>query len=389
MTVFPGRLLVVGASEVSASNKSQHKMIGIEFLRFFSAISVLIFHYKNFTYQGLSRFELDETIFPFHDVLWPFYKYGDYGVQVFWCISGFIFFWKYKSVISTGLMDGRKFLVLRFSRLYPLHVLTLVFVALLQLAYVNVNGEYFACKDNDLFHFVLHLFLASNWRGSWGLTFNAPIWSVSVEVLIYALFFVLLRLGIKSVAVNFFIVFACIALRHQGVDNRVLSCVAFFYAGGLVPSLQEYFSHKTNAQWLLSVCGKVLVFLLPVVYFSFYFHGEHGNGEMLFLNIWVPVLIAYVVNVASGMSGRLEKALEIAGNMTYSSYLLHFPLQLAVALYFVRQNHHVPASSSALFVSYLVVTLLAAVVFYKFFEMPAQNWLRARLMQKSGLPVIA
>lgn len=364
-------------------------MIGIEFLRFFSAISVLIFHYKNFTYQGLSRFELNETVFPFHDVLWPFYKYGDYGVQVFWCISGFIFFWKYKGAISNGLMDGRRFLILRFSRLYPLHVLTLVYVGLMQLVYVDVSGQYFACKDNDLFHFVLHLFLASNWRGAWGLTFNAPIWSVSVEVLIYALFFILLRLGFRSILVNLFLVVACIVLRYQGFDNRVLSCVAFFYAGGLVPSLQEYFSQKGRAQWIMSVCGKALMFALPVVYFCFYFHGEHGNGELLFLNVWIPVLIPYLVGAASGVSERTERVLEIAGNMTYSSYLLHFPLQLTVALYFAKQDHHMPVSSSVLFVSYLVVTLLAAAVSYKHFEMPAQKWLRARLMQRSGVPVMA
>lgn len=368
---------------MSAQTKPPQKMIGIEFLRFFSAISVLIFHYKNFTYQGLSRFELDETTFPFHRVLWPFYKYGDYGVQVFWCISGFIFFWKYKDAISDGLISGQKFLILRFSRLYPLHVLTLVYVALLQSLYINTNGEYFACKDNDLFHFVLHLFLASNWRGAWGLTFNAPIWSVSVEVLIYALFFVLLRLGFKSILINLFVVVACNVLRHQGVDNRVLSCVAFFYAGGLASSLLEYSARKADAQWFLSVCVQVLVILLPLAYFVFYFRGEHGNGELLFLNIWIPVLIVYLVSVASGLAPRVANALEVAGNMTYSSYLLHFPLQLTVALYFVKQNRHAPVSSPVLFMSYLIVTLLAAAVVYEYFEMPAQDWLRGRLMRKS------
>lgn len=378
-----------GASEVSAHTMPRQKMIGIEFLRFFSAISVLIFHYKNFTYQGLSRFELDEATFPFHDALWPFYKYGDYGVQVFWCISGFVFFWKYKSAISAGLISGQKFLILRFSRLYPLHVLTLVYVALLQLAYMDANGEYFACKDNDLFHFALHLFLASNWRGAWGLTFNAPIWSVSVEVLIYALFFALLRLGGRSILINLFIVVACIVLRQQGVDNRVLSCVAFFYAGGLMPSAQEYFSRKTKTQWRWSACVQFLVFLVPIVYFSFYFRGEHGNGELLFLNIWVPVLITYLVSITSGVGKRMMHVLEIAGNMTYSSYLLHFPLQLTVALYFAKQHQHAPVSSPVLFVSYLVVTLLAAAVSYRYFEMPAQNWLRTRLTQKVRLPLAA
>jgi peptidoglycan/LPS O-acetylase OafA/YrhL len=356
-------------------------MTGIESLRFFSALSVLIFHYKNLSYEGLTRFQALETSYPFYDWLWPLYVYGDYGVQIFWCISGFIFFWKYQGLIANRLISGQKFFVWRFSRLYPLHVVTLVYVALLQWAYTQAYGESFACSGNDVFHFVLHLFMASNWRGQWGLTFNAPIWSVSVEVLVYALFFVMLRLGLRSIAASAAVTLACVLARHWGVDNRVLSCIGFFYAGGMVALINQAVMGKAAAQsyrWIMTA----LLLLGPIVFFLNFFHHGHGNGELLFLNLWIPVLIHALVNWNVSEQGTLAKVLESAGNMTYASYLLHFPIQLTIAFIYVAHSGQAPVNSPVLMVSYLAVTLVASVFVYQYFEMPMQN--RIRLMYRGS-----
>lgn len=361
------------------------KMLGIEILRFLSAISVLIFHYKNFTYLGLSRIEKREELFPYHDLLWPLYKYGDYGVQVFWALSGFIFFWKYREAIANKSVSGGRFFILRFSRLYPLHVLTLVMVAVLQFAYTRVHGESFACDGNDLFHFVLHLFMASSWRGQWGLSFNAPIWSVSVEVLVYALFFVLLRFGFKSWWVCAAIVVASVIARHLGADNRVLMCVGFFYAGGLASMLDKQVARApmervVRALWL------GLTIMLPVVYFWGLYKGGHGNLELLFLTVWVPLLILCLARIHVNEHGSVAKALEVAGNVTYASYLLHFPLQVGVALVFVGKAWRVPFESSLLLLGYLGVTLMLSVWVYRWFEVPAQAWIRRALLQPRNSP---
>jgi peptidoglycan/LPS O-acetylase OafA/YrhL len=54
------------------------------------------------------------------------YEAGECGVWIFWCISGFIFSWKYRDTISGRSVGGRTFFVFRLSRLYPLHLVTLV-----------------------------------------------------------------------------------------------------------------------------------------------------------------------------------------------------------------------------------------------------------------------
>src|SRR5947209_12053831 len=97
-------------------------LIGLEALRFAAACSVLIWHYQHFTLAGQSE---PGTLSgqPFHTLLLPFYTYGYSGVQLFWCVSGFIFAWKYAEVIHAAGITFSRFAILRFSRLYPLHVL--------------------------------------------------------------------------------------------------------------------------------------------------------------------------------------------------------------------------------------------------------------------------
>lgn len=58
-------------------------------------------------------------------------------MDLFFCLSGFVFFYLYARVIRDGRMNGDTFALLRFSRLYPLHVATSVLVAALQAVYLS------------------------------------------------------------------------------------------------------------------------------------------------------------------------------------------------------------------------------------------------------------
>jgi peptidoglycan/LPS O-acetylase OafA/YrhL len=172
-------------------------------------------------------------LLPCHAWLGSLYEPGNYGVQVFWCISGFIFHWKYAQAVSMGQVTPGTFLLRRVIRLYPLHLLTLLLVALAQPTYMAAHGAYFVFPDNDAWHFLLHLFMASSWNLEPGGSFNGPIWSVSVEVLVYACFFVLLRLFGATARVHVGVLLACVVAKALKVPHPVLDCLLFFYLGGL------------------------------------------------------------------------------------------------------------------------------------------------------------
>jgi len=71
--------------------------------------------------------------------------------------------------------------------------------------------------------------------------------------------------------------------------------------------------------------------------------------------------------------------------MTYSSYLLHVPLQLTVVTLSVYAGFRIPFYSPYFFLCYLAVILILSSLCYTHFEMPMQQWLRLRLMPRTSL----
>src|SRR5262245_41076944 len=99
----------MATSRPRTADSDDDKLLGIELLRFLSAVAVLIFHYQHLFFVGASQVDFDRTQQPFYRFLSLFYSYGFHGVQVFWCISGFIFFWKYGATVAQRKVDGRSF----------------------------------------------------------------------------------------------------------------------------------------------------------------------------------------------------------------------------------------------------------------------------------------
>ena len=122
-------------------------------LRFLTAFAILVFHYRHFFYVADKPIGFVVERLPLYGLLRPFHDSGAFGVWVFWCISGFIFFWKYRDPVATRAVGGWQFFTLRFSRLYPLHLVTLLFVALLQSVYFNLYGCFFVYQNNDIWYF--------------------------------------------------------------------------------------------------------------------------------------------------------------------------------------------------------------------------------------------
>lgn len=350
-----------------------NKLLGLELLRFLMAFAILVYHYRQFAFVGDREVGLILDELPLHWLLGPFYLSGPYAVRVFWCISGFIFFWKYRDAIANRSLDGWSFFVLRFSRLYPLHVATLVLVAALQPLYFLINGYFFVYQNNDLAHFLLQLLMASNATSQQALSFNGPIWSISVEVLVYFFFFMML-LATRSWLLNV----ALIAISLM-IPGQVADCFAFFYAGGLAAMARQARTLSTvhamateSASWLA-----VIVCLLGGYWFT---DGHLELLDHLLLLISAPVLL-YTLSRNVILPERLQRVVEAAGNMTYSSYLLQFPIQLMMMLTLSLIRAPAPLYDPAFFGLFIGTTLLASHFTYQYFEKPTQRFVRNFLLR--------
>ena len=74
------------------SPDAANKLSGLEALRFLTAFAVLVFHYRHFAFVADKVVGLVPERLPLYGWLHAFHDFGVYGVWIFWCISGFIFF---------------------------------------------------------------------------------------------------------------------------------------------------------------------------------------------------------------------------------------------------------------------------------------------------------
>jgi peptidoglycan/LPS O-acetylase OafA/YrhL len=358
---------------------SSKEFAGLEIARFLFALAVIFWHYQHFFVKGIYAGVGQPGKFPLYHLFGFFYDNGYLAVQIFWMISGLIFFWKYSTAINSGEISAYRFFVLRFSRLYPLHFATLIVVALLQMVYIWTHGTSFVYRNNDAFHFTLQLAFASNWIDELPMTFNGPIWSVSVEVLIYAFFFVVasfLRPGLKLCLILCIVVTVAERATGQIYTQNVFQCVDFFFAGGAMQAISASLSSRHK----LVGFGVCVLGLCLSIATNFRF------GSVIGFSFFVVAAFALLDEVVS----LRRSALTNIGDLTYASYLLHFPIQLASvlvvdALGFSRDLFLAPGALAA----FILGTFGSAWIVFRIFEMPAQDALRAAWLRRRERVAVA
>jgi peptidoglycan/LPS O-acetylase OafA/YrhL len=93
---------------------------------------------------------------------------------------------------------------------------------------------------------------------------------------------------------------------------------------------------------------------------------------------YLPVLLffgAQRFNVAP----FIQKTIEATGNITYSSYLIHYPLQILITVCFMFAEKEIPYYSEIFFAGFIFLTLFVSHCIYKLFELPVQNRIRKKL----------
>ena len=346
------------------------KFYYVELLRFFSALSVLIYHYQHFFKPHSTSSTINvlqnKLIQPFYSYLEILYNYGSYGVPMFWSISGFVFAFVYLGRQKD--ITGKKFFINRFSRLYPLHFATLIIVALLQIVNYKFSGNFQIYALNDIYHFFLNLFFISAWGFEKGYSFNAPIWSVSIELIIYMLFFFTIinlnRYKIKFALLIYLFLLIIDKTDIVGGDESVIAlfvaCGKLFYSGVIVFLLYAKIEKKLY-----------LIFLsLFLILVSFV-----GNFKMF---LFFPSMLLFFVALEIFIHDKFKKTFEFFGNLTYAMYLLHIPVQLLIIFTFNYFNIFDEIfTSNYFFVFYIFLMMLLSFLCFRFYERPLFNKIRS------------
>jgi peptidoglycan/LPS O-acetylase OafA/YrhL len=366
---------------------------------------VLIFHFPHLARVAADNLgQAEPPPLPYASVLYPVYHHGWMAVDLFFCISGFIFFALYRQNVADHRVTAKSFFIRRFCRLYPLHLLTLLIVALSQAIYHAVNGRFFIYPRNDLHHFLLNLFLLNGTPLAHGESFNGPSWSLSVEMLLYVCFFLLASRRLLTIPVVLAAV-ATGALLYMW-DAALGRGLMSFYMGGLVFMLSQW-RMPTTSSARYALLGMTLIgwiLTMVEVFDGPGFALAHGLAARAFpsalgaVDHYYPLmgatacrLVLFPMTLFCVLSLEhdwqwLWRKLEWLGDISYSTYLVHIPVQIVMALLWLRWGDpHYLGSAFGMFV-FLAVTLAVGLASFRFFEKPAQRWCRNLLEQQREFP---
>jgi peptidoglycan/LPS O-acetylase OafA/YrhL len=318
---------------------------------------------------------------------------GVVGVSFFFVLSGFILTYNYADLFQPGISktNYKRFIWDRWSKIYPVHLLTLLLVLPIQVYSPNLPLDWRAVPA--------HLVLMQCW---WPLTapdfhhyLNVPSWSISCEWFFYLLAPVAIlgaftrRLRWIPVGVGaIYIGLMGVILSHDHSDYSRLYFVSWFAPSRVVEFVVGIFlarryltkprtTGSSLAIWT-QIAGLGLIVMGAVC-------RERAPWPLWGGILYMPGSALLIVGLANGRTFLTEhlstRWLERLGMASFSFYMIHAVFLRAVKGVFLRLNWEVRSWSVFVTVvmSMFVLAQIIALIIFEFYERPVQRWLRSCL----------
>lgn len=328
------------------------RLHAIHATRGLAAVAVLVWHYQHF-YEVST---LERSRQPFHVALSVLYDHGYRAVPLFWCLSGTVFM----HVYGDRGIGVRAFWRARFARLYPLHLTTLLVVAVLQAMSIALDGRTRIYGNYDLRHAILNLAFIQAWGLERGFSFNGPSWSVSVELAAYLIFFVTLvtRLARLSGALVALALLIAPSLPVESLQH-VSQCVGLFFVGTLI-------ERAASRRSLLA--GTAIPFVCVVSLLT-------TSPRRWYLV--VVVLIVTAARLADVRWTRVDTSIgRLLGDASYGMFMWHVPIQVALLIIYDHVGvDRTIVDSPVHLVAYLATAIVVGWASHRYFEAPVRRWI--------------
>jgi peptidoglycan/LPS O-acetylase OafA/YrhL len=313
---------------------------------------------------------------------------GYLAVDLFFMLSGFVLWLNYSDRLRRdGIRAAPKYLARRVARVWPLHLF------ILSLTVIYAAGLAAAGKSNpDHYPWAelpLHFLLIHNWGFTSALTWNDPSWSISGEAAAYLLFPIVVmgvdwRSRPPAWAIGALLLLAVLLWAVMGwggasiLDRDIprfglVRALTEFTMGTIVCALWQRWCPKPGIAAGLSgalMAGAVLL----------------GVAATAPETLAVPLFLAgllLALALTAGLPGNplAARPIHYLGEISYSTYLVHFLLYIAFKILFVADPANVPPPLIGLF---LLLTLVASVALYHGVERPAQRLLNRLFDSRLG-----
>ena len=328
---------------------------------------------------------------------------GYSGVTAFFMLSGLVLTWSQLTRNQKKVKSYKNFMIDRFSKIYPLHLLIMVLVII-----------WFGFYHANIVEFFSHIFLVQAWLPNLKsvFKFNAVSWSLSVEVFLYLCFpfvfpvcmkiylklksfGILLILGFgTSIPFVAFIIMTSGVKVQGGSQHYVLYRLPPTRLGDFIVGIGLAFAiyHFRKIPTFVLIGLQITTVFSYAIVGKGYWLFSTRRGVLLYDLAWLPIFA--VLLFALGAEAKKpyrhflsSKLFVNLGIWSFALYLIHFQFWKAVT----DKGMHPFTSTNKVFVIFLII-LISTVIFlsmllHKYFEMPVQTFLRKILKKPKAIKI--
>jgi len=324
-------------------------------------------------------FHLQPTLY----LAWPSLKFfepvlskGDYGVPLFFVLSGFIIWHNYGFKSLLTLRSSARFLWRRFARLWPVNIASLT-LAIPVVWWGIVIQNNFGAPMPDWYSkigWIKSAFMVQEiGRPEPVFAWNQPAWSLTAEMVAYIAFPVLLALlfaiGVArsrhrwTWALLAFVIAYLVQDRSWLFPSRWLVELFLIFTAGALLRIAGTAGRR------LSVLAATVQILAPIA-IVLVCYTQGAQFIVVFLGAWVWSLSAAK---GPGVWFFSLRGLQIAGLSSYSVYMLHWVI-FGYCYIFLYYHPAIKQSFLPLFVVGMLCAVgVASWVTWRFFETPARK----------------
>ncbi|EOI3558299.1 acyltransferase family protein [Cronobacter turicensis] len=363
----------MGAFDIEMdSGVKTNRLDSIQFLRGIAVLLVIAFHFRQYLNSVYAQSDLGDRLFGL----------GEVGVDIFFVISGFIIVYSSRNREKNTPVE---FSIKRMFRLYPVYLCVLLFLLLLDVS-----------AQHTISQVVKSIFLIPNdynFIGPWyGYSINLPAWTLTYEMLFYAIFAASIAVSHKHRTVVCIILMVAIVCASQIYfrghlqldpitrdtgDNSILRNLTFisnpivydFIYGMLIAELYSRVSDKIIFNKTFSLLMLCVLCISVATIISGY---NRGAG----VERWGLVsfaLVGSLVMLSKGRELRFGNFWLVMGEMSYSLYLNHMVIKKLAGIYLRDFGIYKGNGGVTLFIILLILTFVMSCITYHFIERPCVN----------------
>lgn len=271
-----------------------NRLTELDGLRGIAAVSVVVYHY----------FTRYDQLFGHNFNVHKLFALGQYGVHLFFIVSGFVIYWTISRVDKP-----LEFLWSRFSRLYPPFWVAVI------LTFVTTSIFSLPDRDVDSATFILNLLMFHEYLGAKHV--DGVYWTLTIELAFYFWITILLIFGkvkdLEKILILWLLAATLINFCKFDlyIDQRLTKLLMVKYVGLFAAGICFYkYKFKRHSIYTHAV------FILSIT--SLYF--THPYKAAVLICVFYLVFGIVLMNCAKFLKSR---ALVYFGTISYSLYLVH------------------------------------------------------------------